>query len=254
MRVPTAGWSGAVTEVGGGGGPHTFTIPAGDYYHSSTGTGAGTLGAVFKTIIEATSATGTYTIACAAGENGTGKYTISATGITTFAITWTTTDFRNAMGFTGDIAATLSATGGSQARSLWLPTCAPSDTINGYSAGREVSDKAGVVTASGQYFGFAGESRTEQRIVWKAISRAKTWLVNETTVNASCQKFWRDVIKGEAGWTPKAGGPLRWYPDAASASYFEFCATEWGNFDPQAVAAGWTGLYTIDTGLLVGTT
>src|SRR3990167_5593249 len=65
---------------------------------------------------------GTYTLSLDdTSDSATGKVTISATGVTTFNVTWTSTTLRDYLGFTANLSGAASYTGTNQARFLWLP-------------------------------------------------------------------------------------------------------------------------------------
>lgn len=248
ITVPTGGWSVAVTETGGGGGPHTVTVPAGDYYLSTGDTIADDLPQEFADQLTANaSLSGTYTVTISAAESGTGLVTIAATGITSFTLTWTSTDLRDVLGFAGTLTpSAASFVGTKHARSLWLPNC-PYSTLNHDEAGWVESDFRAQETMSGNAFLFAGERRTVNSIMWPAITRAKVWTANETTTNESLQTFWLDVILGEATWSKTAGGPIRWHARSASndSTYHTYHATTWSEFKPDVVREGWTSLWRI---------
>ncbi len=245
--VPTGGYAVAIAEVGGGAGG-TATIPAGNYYLSSGDTLADDLLQEWADQINGLAGTsGTYSVSIGAGENGTGKVTISATGITSFSVTWTSTVLRDLLGWTGTISGSLSYTAPEQAESLWLPDCAFKN-LNGGSTwdGWIESNLRAHESPAGHVAALSGQRKKVSALEWQAISRAKVWTVNETTTNASLEKFYTDVVLAEASWAGRAGGPIRWYPDAATDStYTTYSTPTWNMFKPAHLREGWTGRWVV---------
>lgn len=246
ITVPS-GWTVTFDEGGGG---VVITMPPGTYYHSTAGSTASDFAAEFQGQLNASALQSAYTVTVAAGENGTGKYTITSdgdNGVTTVAITWTQTDFRDVIGFTGDKSGLLTYTGTNQARSLWLPDYIYQD-LNGGGAwkGWHQASFAASASPSGHVRMFMGPRRREMALSWPTTARAKTWIVNESTVNESFEKFLLDALYGEATWAAPAG-PIRFYPDAdtdgTSGVYKVIPPNPW---KPAQRADGWAGLWTID--------
>jgi hypothetical protein len=168
------------------------------------------------------SATGdTWTATIANGEQGTGIVTLTTTDTST--ITWTDTDLRDVLGFTGNLSNAASFVGTQQARSLWLPNCPYNARVAGLFRGYDETDLRTTESAAGHTFAFSGQRKVVNMLRWDAITLARSWIIGESTVSQSFQQFFRDVIFGEAAWTARPAGPIRWYPDAATdANYITY--------------------------------
>lgn len=244
VTVPTGGYSVAVTEVGGGAGG-TATIPAGDYYVSSGDTLADDLLQEWADQINGLAGTsGTYTVSSTnMGENDSGKVVISATGITSFGISWTSTVLRDLLGWTGNISGSLSYTAPEHCEAIWIPNCEYENENGGSTfAGWDESDLRGQESAAGHTFVLTGQRKEVQFLRWRAISRSKIWIVNESTVNESMQSFWRKAILAESSWAKRAGGPIRWYPDAdTDGTYTTYTIPAWKTYRPSKLRENWVG-------------
>lgn len=220
IKIPTGGWSIAVTDSGGG--PETISLTAANtYYHSSAGNDSVDLGAKLKALLDANSTlAGTYTVSIAAGEGGTGKYTISATGGGNISITWTSTALRDLLGFTGNLSGAASYTGTNHAQALWLPTC-PVETRYGLSSdGLKLRDGSVALAPDGTYKAIVYASHTRNEYVYPWIRAARCIQAEESTTNESFERFWHHVIAGDGAWA-EAGAELRWYKDAADDATFK---------------------------------
>jgi hypothetical protein len=97
--------------------------------------------------------------------------------------------------------------------------------------------------ASGFVYAGMGQGCVVGELAWNAVTRPKTWLASEATARASWEQFHRDCIWGKAPWgTP--GGPIRFYPDAASSSTFAtYTVPGAGEINPEPVLEGWASGY-----------
>lgn len=225
ITVPTGGWD---TTVGAG----TATIPAGTYYPTSF------LAEVATQFAAASSVT--CDVTGGTGENGTGLATLVFGSAK--AISWVDTEVRDILGFTSNQASAVTHVGTQHIRNLWLPNChyaAPnsiSDSFRGY----RVADVRSAENAAGYTWTHMGEEKVWTWLRWPAISLAKTWQANETTVNASWERFCRDAIWGIASWgTP--GGPVRFYPNAGLSTYATYSVPGVTNIQPEPRYEGWAG-------------
>jgi hypothetical protein len=236
ITVPTGGWA---TTVGAG----TATITAGTYYADTFLTEVATR--------FATASGTTCTVTVAAGETGTGIVTITF-GVAK-AIAWGETKVRDILGFAGDSASATVHTGTKHMRHVWLPNChyvAPNAVSATWRGWRE-ADARYNENAAGYVWAFMGQEKEVNGLRWPAVSRAKTWIGNETTANESFERFCRDSIWGVAvGGTP--GGPLRFYPDADAGTYATYMAVDVRTIQPQQYFQGWAaGPWTIELPRLV---
>lgn len=206
ITVPAGGWSISVTEVPAA--TASVTVAAADYFLTSTTALLTTL----QTALNADGTlAGTYAVSLDDGsDSSTGKVTISATGVTTFAITWTSTALRDALGFTGTTAAALTTTGSSASPHVFLP---PVKAMPGMhpdgSSGNPISDTTVVKAPSGPskalHYGFTYEGALGFGMV--IGNKARTQF--EVVVNESFETFWTTGGMGK-------GLPFRYHADRAT--------------------------------------
>ena len=211
ITVPTGGYDATVGGV-------TKTIPAGTYYMSSPGSGARSF------LAEVAFQFGASSVAASLGENGTGLCTIQFAGAT--AITWIDTELRDLLGFTGNLSAATSHISTQSVKAVWLPDV-EWNALNagGHWRGFPESDYRSSSNPAGYVWAVMGQERIAlDDLAWHGLKQAKTWKANETTVNQSLERFWREGIWGTAAWAT-AGGPFRFHPDAAQD-------TEYGTYKP----------------------
>ena len=218
---------------------------AGDYYLTSTA--AGGAGSLLATIAYelTTNGTlvGTYSVALDdTADSATGKITISATGVSNFAVTWVGTELRNLLGWTGDVTATAATyTAPEHAEYLFLPGCGRSSNLapDG-DVGVERTDGTLAVAPSGAAVALQYSTRYVDVLELAHLKGARTWVSLETTANMSLQKFWRDVIG--------TGKPFRYHIDrSVDATYVTWRTDEDGlrGFNPAPVVPGWYGASSI---------
>jgi hypothetical protein len=184
FTVPASTTISATTNAGG---PTTVTLTAGTYYMS---TFVAQLQA--DLIAQRTVTAGTWTVSLSTGANGTGKVTIAVTN-GTFSITWTSTNARDILGFTADIAAQTSSTGASQARGVWIPD-RPLKIKSTPNAAPKRSDKRGTVGPTGVVFSLVGNKWYEHvELLWRGVAKNRVWVGAETTTNQSWEKFMLDT-------------------------------------------------------------
>ena len=248
ITVPTGGWDVALTDDGAG--PTAVTIPAGTYYHSSAGSEAEDFAATFATVANA-AMTETWTCTVAAGEAGTGKYTIGCSG-STCTVTFTDADVGTLMGYTGNLSASTSYTSTGQAKALWLPEY-PFQALNGGPSwiGWWETDQIATENSNGNSFGLIGRKKRINSVTWPVASRAKCWAVNEATVNESFETFLVNCIWAGESWG-RSLGPVRFYGDAADdATHGTYAAHGLANWRPAQIREHWTGAWVISLPRLV---
>lgn len=236
ITVPTGGWTITCTDAVGG--PTGCVLPAGTYYHSSDGSNSNTLSEALLTAINNLMGQ-TWTLALGAGESGTGLYTLGCDGATC-TVTFTDTEIRDLLGFTGNLSASTSYVSPSAAQGLWLPSYG-FQKKNGGTGGSWVTDQQSVKTASGHVYSVMGRKYRMTKITWPAETRAKCWTENETTTNESFETFLIDGIWGGAAWGTSAG-PIRFYPDAdTDATYGSFSVLGLESWDPTELVEHFAG-------------
>ncbi len=217
VTVPSGGWSISVSETGPSVGPVTITLAAGDYYLTSTT-------ALLSTLATAMTANGTLngtysgSLDDTSDDSATGKVTLSATGITTFAITWSSTALRDFLGFTGNVSGALTYTGTEQSEYLWLPNVgrtnplSPDPPTTGYDLGLPETDFTMALAPSGHSRRLKYNTRYRETFEFLHVRGNKTRKALETIQNESFEKFYEDVIS--------AGRPIRYYPSRADDSVY----------------------------------
>lgn len=231
ITVPTGGWLISHQEFTPNAGPTSRTIAAGNYYLSTTGT----LDPLLTELDDQLELLGggNYTVTLSAT---TGKVTIAATGVVTFNITWTSTDLRDALGFTGNLSGGLTYTGSNQARYLFLPDVTRNGSLLAPD-GDEGAEEADLVTSmapDGSMVSTQYRSRKFDVLGWSKLGAAKTWVTFESTVNESLQKFWQDVNR--------SGRPFRYHKDrAVDATFVTWRAGETNIYQPSPEVPGWVG-------------
>lgn len=245
MTIPAAGW--AVSATNGTGGPTTVTVPAGDYYPT-------TLLTTFAAQLNASRpGTPAWTAAGSYGESGTGRVTID--GQAGWAIAWTSTNLRDALGFTANIGApTVSTpqTGTNHAQGVWLPGCPMYHPLGAVAdAGMQISDARYTRSPLGHVKAIASNIRTELAGVrWDAVPRAKARIAGESTVGESVERFWYQCHAGQLSYFP-AGSHIALYLDADSATSKAYKCVGWQRCPGTPVVDGWTGLWRVETGSLI---
>ena len=242
ITVPTGGWDVALTDQDAG--PTTVTIPAGTYYHSSAGSEAEGFADTFATLANAAMGQ-TWVSSVAAGEAGTGKYTLSCGG-STCTVTFTDTEVRDLMGFTGNLTGSTSYTSSAQAEGLWLPEY-PYQSLNGGPSwnGWWETDQKSVENAAGYSFSVIGQKKRINSVTWPIASRAKCWVANEGTANESFEQFLLDGIWAGAAWGTSAG-PIRFHGDAdTDATFATYAALGLESWRPEQIRDHWTGAWVI---------
>lgn len=236
--------------VNDGGGADAFTVTPANYYMSTTTSLISTL----ETALEAAAGVG-FTVTGSFGESGTGKVTI-AINSGTFVLSWTDTDLRDALGFTGNLtpaAASFTSTNASPA--VWLPDCPIVTPFGAGDNGLEEADASFAESPGGVVYAVYGQRKRVLWASWDALSHAVSRIAGESTVNSSWEKFWRAGVVAEDGWAGgKVGGPMRLHWDADSTSTYVTCklvgeALRRPHIDQ--VSEGWLGLWSLKLDRLV---
>jgi len=237
VTIPTGGWTITCTDALGG--PTGVVVPAGTYYHSSDGSNSNTLSEAITTAVN-TLLGQTWTLTIAAGESANGKYTIGCDGATC-TVTWTDTELRDLLGFTGDLSGSTSYESPSQAQALFVASNG-FQKKNGQSGGSaRKSNQQARVNDAGYVFAIQGRDYKTASITWPMETRAKCWTVNESTTNESFETFMVDGIWGQSSWGTVTG-PIRFYPDAdTDTDYGTFSAMDLGEWDPQELTEHYAG-------------
>lgn len=186
LTVPT----GVEVSVNTGGGATAVSLTAGTYTPTS-----------FCAHVQArliAVMTGSWTVTLS---TTTGFVTITYTG--TFSVTWTSTDARDALGFTGNLSAASSYVGTKMHRGLWLPDCTLDMEGDPISAPVD-SDARATEGPTGAVFTYCGNTRYVHRsLIWSHVPRAR-YLESVSATKGSWEQWVKDTQLGlgHAWFTP----------------------------------------------------
>ena len=229
MTIPTGGLSFDVTEVPAD--TATITVAAGNYFLTSTTA----LLTTIQTALTAAGLGGTYAVSIDDGsDSSTGKVTISATGITSFAITFTSTTLRDYLGFTGNTSAALTATGSNASPYIHLPNVKrmPARAPDG-TRGVPVTDATTTVAPSGQSVGIQYGTRYVDAFGFMFLLGSKTWATYDVVTGESLETFWLNTIG--------CARPFRYHPDRSDdATYSSYRALSPSMFPAVPAIQTWT--------------
>ena len=250
ITIPAGGWDCALVETGGTGQSGTVSlIAAKTYYHSSDGNDSATFVEAMTAALDGVG-NGTYGVEFNGGEGESGRYSITcapiATGITSFAITWTDPAFGQVMGFTATITGGLTYTSPAAAQGAWLPD-GPYLGLTGIDDPLDKSDQTVAIAPGGTSAHRLQYSRMSiiEGARYQSITRARARIAGETYANESWQKFWRDVIDGDLS-AYLALGKVRIYPDAdTDSTYYDYWVDATPDCTPTAIKEGWQGLFDV---------
>lgn len=228
--VPTGGWDVTYNE---GGGPVTVTIPAGSYWASDMPT-------QLQSAIENVSINA-WDCTIANGESGTGLVTIDVPG--TASITWTDTDLRDVLGFTGNLSGAGSYTGTWGARGMWMPD---SPLVSPYTAGDAGHWEGGPV----QTISPLGVTKTITRPTrvkcgpfrWTHVSLARARQYSESAPARSFERLLRDAFFAQQSYF-MPGDIMRLYWNADDSAYVEFYPQAPASTESIRAHEEWHGLW-----------
>ncbi len=190
----------------------TITTTAGNYYIKGyTGESTNQLVEHLQAQIRASSLGTSLASATVDLNEGTGQITINfATGGTEIGITWTDTDLRDLLGFTGDLSGADSYTATNQCRYIWRPTRYVSNhDVDRDQIWAEESNSRVVVSSDATAFAITGNTRKNVNLEFRNLPAADV-RTDSATVWETFQQFFVDVIaKGET---------VRYIPDRATYS------------------------------------
>ncbi len=232
-----SGYSMSLTDDSGG--PTVVSLPAGDYYPSSDGSGGSDLMEALESAANAAMGE-TWSFAADTSENGTGRCTISCTG-TVCTVAFSGTNLRDLLGFDGDASGDTSYTGAKQIQALWLASYGWQKKNGKAGGSKRVSDQQSRTNSSGYVFTVQGRDYKEARILWPMELRSKCWTEDESLGNESFETFLYNCIWGKADWASPTG-PIRFYPDADDdTTYGTFKALGLDTWDPVELVEHFSG-------------
>lgn len=231
-----------VTAIGG---PYTITIAAGSYYPSAL------LTEIQTQLDAATGADGAFTVSMSkTDETGTGIVTI-AHATQTYTLSFTSTTFRDALGFAGNLTpAALTFSGTSTMAGVWLPDC-PIDSSYGRESGHSEADRSTMVTPTGTMSGLHYATRVvHPEIRWSHVSRARAREAAEVTNGLSFESWFRDTHLSRVSTFFPVCPRVRVYDDSTNETtvgYF-YLTRPTGDTAMEKAAAPWHGLWSIVIG------
>lgn len=239
FTVPSGGWTVAVTITAIG--TYNVTVAANTYTPTSF------LTALQTSLDAASGSDGAFAVSASfTDRTGTGLVTI-AHATETFSATWTSTDMRDLLGFSGSLTpAALTFTGTSAMRGAWLPDC-EIDTTYGGEAGHYEHDRSELVSPDGTVYAlsYATSRRYLPEIRWALISRARARTAAETTTGQSYETWWRDTHGGLYSYFAAAPQVTVYDDSTTSNSIGTFRLTGRVDTSMAKAAAPWHGLWEI---------
>lgn len=233
-----AGISATFTDSGG---PTVVTITAGNYYPVE-----------FVAAVDAQLGVN-WTITPSDGEGGTGLCTINSSG-TPWSITWTSTTFRDILGFAGNIAGvSVAQTGTKHCKGLWLPGATAKFTLHGDGdAGKLVTTNRQTVGPTGTVHGLGGGTHyRHDNIRWDGVPAARAKEHREAYVGESFEAFFRDCMTARLSYIP-FNPYVRFYWSADVDASYAVGRLLWpSEFDVATLVQGWTGRYVVNLPPLV---
>ena len=175
-----------------GGGPTSVTVTAGTYMGMADF--LSTLQSDLNTNRPVTG--GSWTCSLSVGAGGTALVTISV-DVSTFTITWTSTDLRDLLGFTATISSQTSATGTNNARGVLQLDCP--EFADGLVYGSPyVTDLRQVETPVGAVYSHVGNvKRRHIGLRWQLCPNHKVWVDKESTTYESLESWLIDTQWGQ---------------------------------------------------------
>jgi len=192
-RITLSSAQGLTVWVGGVG-TASLLIPAQECYLRSTGTGTSSLLGIIDSFLVGVEATFGVTLDDAANNAG-GKVTFQSDP--EHVITWTSTDLRDRLGFTGSVSTSVNgiSTGAEQAEYLFLPPVKRTQPMapDGY-PGYAYGDGSFIVSPSGKPKVLAYNTLYKDNLQFDYVLGSKAYIDLEAITNASWEKFWTTVV------------------------------------------------------------
>jgi hypothetical protein len=237
ITVPSPGWR--VSATNSIGGPTTVTVPAASYYLS-------TLITTFQTQLNASRPSG-WTVTASLGEaaNSTGLVTINCSN-GPWALSWTDVDFRNCLGYAGDITPHSGATAATvSSGSVWMPDCPYWAPVNPQSDRGFVETDMRQTESPGKYVKtlYSNSKTVLEGLRWDAITSTRS-RPQVSPVFTDFQTFWQNTQLGALSYH-SVGCKIAFYPSADSATSYEYKVVGLHDSKYQQSVSGWSGCYRI---------
>lgn len=237
-------WTAALT-IAGLGGPTTVTVAASSTrYPTDFLQALATALAAAEVVLGGSSG---FTVTASWSESGNGKVTIEYDGAGLVTLTWTSTDMRDLLGFTGNLSGATEYTGTAHARGVWLPDCSMAAKYGPNDAGHTETDMAQTVSPLGHVQTTVYSSRVRQpSVLWSHVTRARARIQGEVVAGESYERFWRYTQNGELGYF-QAASPVRLIWDATDHTTFStLVLTDRTGTEMERTVPEWSGLFPIE--------
>ena len=179
----------------------------------------------------------------------TGLCTISSTA--NIAITWTSTDLRDLLGFTGNLSAATSHVGTMRVRGLWLPNAEGAFTYGNGDEGHIETDLAVTVSPRGDMKGIGWTSRTVLPVaVWSHVQKAYAKIAAETQTGASFEQWLSWTQYGSLTYFETLS-PFQLIWDVASPSAYKTYRLHRPSAEMPRAVEEWNGLYRVELTRLI---
>jgi hypothetical protein len=177
-------------------GGFVITIPVGRYFLSSIGSGGATRSLCDEIEFQMETMMGAGASSVTLDDDtdaATGKVTIARSGA--FAITWTSTALRNALGFTGNLGAATSHLAPNHAKYLFLSNVGRAGLMApSASTGALETDQTISIAPDGTCYSLAYSVRTLDSLDFRHLRGKKAWVALESSTNESLERFFRDTL------------------------------------------------------------
>lgn len=157
-----------------------------------------------------------------------------------------------------------SQTGTQQAKGVWLPGC-PLNLDSDPAVAPKVTDRRSTKSPTGQVLSLVGNySLRHKGVRWEAVARSQIWESAATYANGSFETFADDCLYGlgHAWFTPSSPLSIWWndagtdralgYTHNSSTGVPGWYVIDVTSTEHKQVTQGWTGLWRIDFGDVVG--
>ena len=157
-----------------------------------------------------------------------------------------------------------SQTGTQQAKGVWFPDC-PLNLDSDPAVAPKVTDRRSTQSPTGQVLSLVGNySLRHKGVRWEAVARSQIWESAATYANGSFETFADDCLYGlgHAWFTPSSPLSIWWndagtdralgYTHNSSTGVPGWYVIDVTSTEPKQVTQGWTGLWRVDFGDVVG--
>ncbi len=240
------------------GGPTTFTLTAGSYYLAQIVSQMNTDLAGLGFVVSISDGEGT-------PSSATGLCTIAAPGQYNISVTFTSTEIRDLLGFTGNIVAASSAqTGTRHCPGLWLPANPGKFTRHGdYDAGTLNTQTRQTIGPTGAVYTVGGGTayfRDLQGVLWDGVPATRVRPqynssgTQTSTTNETLEEYLGNTFYGTGTYASlfTRGASNRLYWNADDDTKYVAGKFLWPErFDPDTFQPGYTAFYRVPAGRFV---